>query len=136
MLTVLSFKKSRARRVLMDFFKTLRSRSKLKDGEDNSQALSISANGLLAPSDPLAVDFISKLDATILRRIFGFVAPHTRDTSYDECETSLSMLTEYDCSLCDLRQLSYCTRVQRSWYEPASRQLYVFMPFSASPWAC
>jgi hypothetical protein len=136
MLTLLSFKASRPRRVVMGFLKPFRSRSKLKGSRDNGQAPFDESNGLLDSPDEPGVDYISRLDATILMRIFGYVAPHTKDKSYDGCETSLSEQSDSECSLCDIRQLSYCALVQRSWYEPASRQLYVFMLPSSSQRAC
>jgi hypothetical protein len=76
-------------------------------------------------SAPLPANFTAQLDKKILTRIFGFVCPHTLDTSYQ-------VLDEVDlgdtCMLCNLRDLAQCTRVCKAWHDPAMTLMYVNSP--------
>lgn len=74
-------------------------------------------------SAPLGPNYIKKLDRKTLSRIFGFVCPHALDTSYvisDQVD-----LGKGTCMLCNLRDLANCSRVCKSWQNPAMELLYV-----------
>ncbi|KAK3499862.1 uncharacterized protein B0T23DRAFT_27745 [Neurospora hispaniola] len=64
---------------------------------------------------------LANLPAPILERIFTFVCPHSRDTSYETCEASS---TEDACMLCDLRDLAHCVAVCKRWRREGVNLLY------------
>lgn len=59
-----------------------------------------------------SIDWIARLPAPLLERVFAFVCPHTHDESYETCEQSA---VEDTCMLCDLRDLAHCAQVSRRW---------------------
>lgn len=65
---------------------------------------------------------LANLPAPILERIFTFVCPHSRDTSYETCEASS---IEDACMLCDLRDLAHCLAVCKRWRKEGANILYV-----------
>jgi len=100
----------------MRFMRHFRSRSKPKhkdkDKKDPDRAR------VPFPTAYTGPECISRLDEFphILRRIFEYVCPHTRDNSYEANEFS-----EFEgCSLCDTRDLANCSKVRRNWYPIAS----------------
>ncbi|KAI0999477.1 hypothetical protein K3495_g8718 [Podosphaera aphanis] len=70
---------------------------------------------------PALFNFVSKLPPQILARIFSEICPHSQDDSYESCELSARVDT---CMLCDLRDLSHCTQVNRQWREISRTILY------------
>ncbi|CCC13356.1 hypothetical protein SMACR_06645 [Sordaria macrospora] len=64
---------------------------------------------------------LANLPAPILERIFTFVCPHSRDTSYETCEASS---IEDACMLCDLRDLAHCLAVCKRWRKGGANILY------------
>ncbi|KAJ6438499.1 F-box domain-containingprotein [Purpureocillium lavendulum] len=74
-----------------------------------------------APPTYNSAQILSHLPHTVLQRIFAFVCPHTRDESYEPCEESAN---DDGCMLCDLRDLSHCAKVNRSWRASAVTVLY------------
>ncbi|KAF2754836.1 hypothetical protein EJ05DRAFT_443041 [Pseudovirgaria hyperparasitica] len=70
---------------------------------------------------PTGPDYTSRLDKEILKRIFALVCPHSRDKSHKPLEETYIV---DGCSVCDLRDLSNCCLVKRSWYGPAAGLLY------------
>lgn len=66
-------------------------------------------------------DLTARLPEKVLARIFTFVCPHTRDTSFLPSEDSQ---IGDGCMLCDLRDLSRCSLVCRKWYSIAQGLLY------------
>jgi hypothetical protein len=69
---------------------------------------------------PRSAAMVAALPDRVLRCIFGFVCPHTKDESYDTCEQSA---LDDACMLCDLRDLSHCAKVSRRWRANAVRRL-------------
>jgi hypothetical protein len=67
-----------------------------------------------------AVEWISKLPAPLLERIFSFICPHANDETYETCEQSA---VEDSCMLCDLRDLAHCAQTSRRWRKLASNVL-------------
>lgn len=74
----------------------------------------------------------ARLPTPILDRIFAYVCPHVRDTSYEPLEESTyssndSVNTdgsEDGCMLCDMRDLAHCALVCRGWTVTARELLY------------
>lgn len=66
-------------------------------------------------------DHTQRLPDAVLRRIFGYVCPHTQDTTYEASERSQ---IGDGCMLCDLRDLAASARVCRKWYQVGQRLLY------------
>ncbi|KAJ4411728.1 hypothetical protein N0V85_003779 [Neurospora sp. IMI 360204] len=64
---------------------------------------------------------LANLPAPVLERIFYFVCPHSRDTSYETCEASS---VEDACMLCDLRDLAHCVAVCKRWRREGVNLLY------------
>ncbi|PNY26074.1 Uncharacterized protein TCAP_03989 [Tolypocladium capitatum] len=64
---------------------------------------------------------LAQVPPAVLRRIFAFVCPHSQDESYETCEESAN---DVGCMLCDLRDLSHCAQVSRSWRASAMVVLY------------
>lgn len=79
-------------------------------------------DGLILKSTPtyLSSQLLAALPATVMQRIFSYVAPHTQDESYETCENSS---IDSGCSLCDLRDLSNCTKVSKAWRPNALKVL-------------
>ncbi|KAF2084651.1 F-box domain-containing protein [Saccharata proteae CBS 121410] len=73
------------------------------------------------PTPVLGPDYTSKLPNNVLRNIFSYVCPHTRDFTFEPCENSM---VGDGCMLCDLRDLSNCARTTRQWYHVAQEMLY------------
>lgn len=59
---------------------------------------------------------LSELPPQVLKRIFGFVCPHSKDESYDTWEDSSQ---EFACMLCDLRDLAHCAATSKAWRQAA-----------------
>ncbi|RCI08171.1 hypothetical protein L249_6260 [Ophiocordyceps polyrhachis-furcata BCC 54312] len=66
----------------------------------------------LFPPTRASAQLVALLPRAVLQRIFAFVCPHSRDESYETCEESAS---DSGCMLCDLRDLSHCAQVGRTW---------------------
>ncbi|KAF2841201.1 hypothetical protein M501DRAFT_1014014, partial [Patellaria atrata CBS 101060] len=97
----------------MGFMKHFRSRSRLRSKE---------SNGNVQYHAPVyGADFTARLPPNVLQNIFSFVCPHVLDESYDVSENS--PLGD-GCMLCDLRDLSRCALVRKSWYGVAQGMLY------------
>ncbi|KND93752.1 hypothetical protein TOPH_01663 [Tolypocladium ophioglossoides CBS 100239] len=64
---------------------------------------------------------LAQVPPGVLQRIFAFVCPNSRDESYETCEESAN---DVGCMLCDLRDLSHCAQVSRSWRASAIVVLY------------
>ena len=73
---------------------------------------------------------LAQLPPAVLQRIFAFVCPHSRDESYETCEESAN---DVGCMLCDLRDLSHCAQVSRSWRASAMVVLYVWPTSDRKP---
>ena len=99
---------------IMGFMKHFRSRSKPKDREKQQ------LQDAYFPAVYTGPDHINRLPDTVLRLIFAYVCPHSRDETFNSSETS--MVGE-GCMLCDLRDLSTCSKVRRQWYPVASGML-------------
>lgn len=67
-----------------------------------------------------AVEWVARLPAPLVERIFSFVCPHASDETYETCEQSA---VEDTCMLCDLRDLSHCAQVSRRWRTLAANVL-------------
>lgn len=67
------------------------------------------------PPSRFSAQLLAALPSRVLARIFTFVCPHAVDESYETCEES----AEKGCMLCDLRDLSRCLQVNRTWREVA-----------------
>ncbi|OAQ77422.1 F-box domain-containingprotein [Purpureocillium lilacinum] len=74
-----------------------------------------------APPTYRSAQLLDQFSHALLQRIFAFVCPHTRDESYDPCEESAG---DDGCMLCDLRDLSHCAQVNRTWRASAVTILY------------
>lgn len=81
-----------------------------------------SYDGILPTAPPTArsARLLARLPPNVMERIFSFVCPHSTDETYETCEGSAN---DSGCSLCDLRDLSFCIKVNRSWRPPALRML-------------
>lgn len=101
----------------MGFMKHFRSKSKQKE-----KSKSKGSNGAVYYPVPRGRDYSCKLPDKVLKLIFSYVCPHAEDGSYESCEDS--QLGD-GCMLCDLRDLSNCAQVRRSWYPPAAGLLCV-----------
>jgi hypothetical protein len=103
----------------MKFLKHFRSKSKLKDKKEknNYDYQDSRHHGSTAPWVPTGMDYTKRFNDKILTLIFQYVCPHTTDDSYDSSERS--MIGD-GCMLCDLRDLSNCSLVKKSWYPVAS----------------
>ena len=73
-----------------------------------------------SPPSRLSADLLASLPIPVLERIFTLVCPHSRDESYEPCESSVN---ESGCMLCDLRDLAHCVQVCRAWRPCAVRVL-------------
>lgn len=73
---------------------------------------------------------LAQVPPGVLQRIFAFVCPHSRDESYETCEESAN---DVGCMLCDLRDLSHCAQVSRSWRASAMVVLYVLQAPDCNP---
>lgn len=76
---------------------------------------------------PASAMKLANLPAPILDRIFTFVCPHSKDTSYETCEASS---IEDACMLCDLRDLAHCLAVCKRWRKEGANSLYVWTVLS------
>lgn len=83
-----------------------------------------------APPTYRSAQLLDQFSHVLLQRIFAFVCPHTRDESYDPCEESAG---DDGCMLCDLRDLSHCAQVNRTWRASAVTILYVSPDDGRSP---
>ena len=63
---------------------------------------------------------LARVPTSVLKRIFGFVCPHSGDETYDTCEESA---LEEGCMLCDLRDLARCAQVSTQWKSVAKALL-------------
>ncbi|KAF2673914.1 hypothetical protein BT63DRAFT_422018 [Microthyrium microscopicum] len=123
---------SSLQRFFMGFFRHFRSKSssdaKVRSNVNGSAHRIANGNangtanraGYYNPSASGGIDWTNRLPHAVLQRIFSFVCPHSSDSSYD-CIEDVDLDT---CFLCDLRDLANCVRVRRTWYAPASQQLY------------
>ncbi|OAA40348.1 F-box domain protein [Metarhizium rileyi] len=78
-------------------------------------------DSLRSPPSRFSARILATLPSTILKRIFTFVCPHAIDESYESCEESAK---DEGCMLCDVRDLSHCTQVNRAWRPTAIQVLY------------
>ncbi|KJZ74172.1 hypothetical protein HIM_06403 [Hirsutella minnesotensis 3608] len=76
---------------------------------------------LLFPPTRASAQLLALFPSAVLQRIFASVCPHSRDESYETCEESAS---ETGCMLCDLRDLSHCAQVSRTWRATAITVMY------------
>lgn len=63
---------------------------------------------------------LAQLPGPVLERIFAFVCPHTRDSTYESQEQSS---IDDACMLCDLRDLAHCIQVCKKWRTTAVKVL-------------
>jgi hypothetical protein len=100
------------------FFRKLRGKSRKEKGSRREESLGRIQDIYIAPY--YGPDMTAYLPENVLQRIFQEVCPHTRDDSYNTCETQL----EYEaCMLCDVRDLANCAKVKRQWYNPVMKVL-------------
>ncbi|RPB03906.1 hypothetical protein L873DRAFT_1669287 [Choiromyces venosus 120613-1] len=83
---------------------------------NSSHAFSSSCANLTLHPSPA-----SKAPVEVLMSIFSFICPHALDETYLSAEEST---TELGCMLCDMRELSRCSLVCRSWHETAQLLQY------------
>lgn len=74
----------------------------------------------LYPPSQFSARLLDHLPPGVLERIFAFVCPHAHDETYETCEESAN---DRGCMLCDLRDLSHCARVSRTWRRSAVKVL-------------
>ncbi|CUS08463.1 unnamed protein product [Tuber aestivum] len=74
-----------------------------------------------SPYTDLHASSASKAPAEVLMTIFSFVCPHALDETYLSAEESA---IELGCMLCDMRELSHCALVCRSWHGAAQLLQY------------
>lgn len=109
----------------MGLFKHFKSKSRAED---------FGAQGVYDPSSYSTFgrrpgrNLILRLPEPVLQRIFSFVCPHCRDTSFLPSEESQ---IGDGCMLCDLRDVATCARVCRQWYGPAQKLLYTSVRIDA-----
>ena len=75
-------------------------------------------------------DCTAALPDAVLRRIFLAVCPHAADESLDASEHATALGD--GCMLCDVRDLSNCSKACRKWYPVASGVLCVRRPLPPS----
>ncbi|PFH56475.1 hypothetical protein XA68_16461 [Ophiocordyceps unilateralis] len=73
------------------------------------------------PPTRASAQLLAHLPRVVLQRIFVYICPHSRDESYETCEESAS---DSGCMLCDLRDLSHCAQVSRTWRASAITVMY------------
>lgn len=104
----------------MGFMKHFRSRSRLKEAQANGNG-SYQHDPMPTRQGPDLTTLLDRRDTEpILRRILTYVCPHVLDDTYESCEKSV---VGEGCMLCDLRDLSNCCKVKRSWYGVAAGYL-------------
>ena len=106
----------------MDFLKSLRKGNKNNSPEKslNAKKGNVNTASLLDKTSSGKSDPTARLPDKVLRLIFEAVCPHSTDVSYDAYENAN---VGDGCMLCDLRDLSICTRVRKSWHKSAQEQL-------------
>jgi hypothetical protein len=93
----------------MGFLRNIRSRSKLKHTKAEAQVY-----GSQAPQQQYHNNGrpMPQLPDRVLKLLFSYVCPHIEDETYSTSEDS--MIGD-GCCLCEMRDLSCCASVNRSW---------------------
>jgi len=101
----------------MGFLRHIRSRTKLKSSTAEAQVFGQYEHqaAYRSPSRPAP-----ELPAKVLNLLFSYICPHTEDEAYTTSEDS--MIGD-GCMLCDMRDLSHCASVCRSWARVAQDHL-------------
>ncbi|KAG8413642.1 hypothetical protein J3458_012711 [Metarhizium acridum] len=102
-----------------------RKKDKKRDGPTSpvpAEFRSIAAvDSLRFPPSQLSARILAQLPDTVLHRIFASVCPLALDKSYETCEESAN---DEGCMLCDVRDLSHCTQINKKWRKVALQVLY------------
>ncbi|KID65702.1 F-box domain protein, partial [Metarhizium hybridum] len=102
-----------------------RKKDKKRDGPSSpvpAEFRSIAAlDSLRSPPSQLSARILAQLPDEVLQRIFISVCPQALDKSYESCEESAN---DEGCMLCDVRDLSHCTQVNKKWRRVALQVLY------------
>lgn len=105
-----------------------RKKDKKRDGPSSpvpAEFRSIAAlDSLRSPPSQLSARILAQLPDEVLQRIFISVCPQALDKSYESCEESAN---DEGCMLCDVRDLSHCTQVNKKWRRVALQVLYVYI---------
>ncbi|KAG0637185.1 hypothetical protein HOY80DRAFT_294509 [Tuber brumale] len=95
-----------------------RGKKQSRNGSQNGSYNSSHASSSYADLHPSPA---SKAPAEVLMTIFSFVCPHALDETYLSAEETTM---ELGCMLCDMRELSHCGLVCRSWHNAAQLLQY------------
>ncbi|KHO01528.1 F-box domain protein [Metarhizium album ARSEF 1941] len=102
-----------------------RKKDKKRDGPTSpvpAEFHSVAAlNSLCSPPSQLSARILARLPREVMVRIFTAVCPQALDETYETCEESAK---DEGCMLCDVRDLSHCTQVNRPWRRVALGILY------------
>lgn len=103
----------------MGFLKHIRSRSRLKSGDDSKSFLHHVTERIQPPSWK-TLNPTAEFPAALVEELLSWVCPHTRDDTYQSCEDSM---VDGGCMLCDMRDLAQCASVNRQWFGAAENLL-------------
>lgn len=119
----------------MKFLNRIKSKTRLRDDDNRSFSNASSIPHGYESSIPYArpgqwPNPTSRWPQPLLELLMSYVCPHSRDDTFTPCEDSVN---DGGCVLCDMRDLSMCSLVNKQWSDAAQNVLCVCSSFSCGP---